>query len=126
MFVGFLHTPTSKEQDDANGTLPLICQVMTSWSYKPGSLGISEPSDVPVGNTERLAWMKMISSGWVEPFRGIVHDIPEDTEAKVISLEDWPPRKGQWDNHEGRVTMIGDAAHAMTMCKSEEFLIYCK
>lgn len=121
MFCGFLDTPTAKDQEAANGTLPVTCQLMTSWPYKAGTFGSPEPIDVPVGNEARLAWMKKITSGWVEPFRGLVQAIPEDTETKVVSLEDWPPRKGAWDNHGGRVTMIGDAAHAMTMCKSAAF-----
>lgn len=61
--------------------------------------------------------MKFMSKGWVEPFRSIVQDIPEDTEAKVISLEDWVPNQGLWDNAGGRITLVGDAAHAMTMCR---------
>lgn len=91
---------------------------MTSWPYKAGFLGISEPSEIPEGNEERLAWMRNISSGWIPPFRDLVHSIPEATETKVISLEDWPPKKEAWNNHGARVTMIGDAAHAMTICNS--------
>jgi hypothetical protein len=118
MFYGFLYVPTSKEQEAANGTLQSACQVLTSWPYRAGFWGKLEPSDVPEGNVQRLAWMKTITSGWAEPFRGLVQDIPEDAQPKVINLEDWPPRKGLWDNRGGRVTLIGDAAHAMTMCKS--------
>jgi hypothetical protein len=62
--------------------------------------------------------MKEIASGWIAPFSGIVQDIPEGTEVKTLGLEDWPPSKGMWDNSGGRITLIGDAAHAMTMCKS--------
>ena len=65
--------------------------------------------------------MKRLAAGWVEPFRSIVLDIPEDAETKVISLEDWlpPTRKvDMWDNMGGKVTLAGDAAHAMVMCGS--------
>jgi hypothetical protein len=118
MFYGFLHVPTSKEQEAANNTLPVTCQILTSWPCRPGFLGIDGPSDIPNGNAERLAWMKKITAGWAEPFREIVQDIPDSAEVKIVNLEDWPPVKGAWDNHGGRVTLIGDAAHAMTMCKS--------
>ncbi|KFY26149.1 hypothetical protein V493_04244 [Pseudogymnoascus sp. VKM F-4281 (FW-2241)] len=119
MFYGFLHVPTAKEQEAANGTLQATCQVLTSWPYKAGFFGKQEPSEVPETNAERVAWIKNITSSWIEPFRGIVQDIPEDAEPKVINLEDWPPRKGSWDNRGGRVTLIGDAAHAMTMYRGE-------
>jgi hypothetical protein len=123
MFYGFLHVPTSREQEVENGTLPTTCQILTSWPCRPGFLGRAGPCDFPDGNSQRVAWMKTISSGWVEPFREIVQDIPEDAQAKVINLEDWPPVKGAWDNRGGRVTLIGDAAHAMTMCKSHGSLL---
>jgi hypothetical protein len=123
MFCGFLHVPTAKDQEAANGTLKAACQVLTSWPYRAGFFGNSEPTDVPETNAERIAWMKKITSGWIEPFRGLVQDIPDDAEPKAINLEDWPPKKGAWDNRGGRVTLIGDAAHAMTMCKSFKVLL---
>ena len=65
---------------------------------------------------ERVGFMKDIASEWAEPFHDLVERIPEDTEVKAITLEDWVPKRGGWDNLGGRVTMVGDAAHAMTMC----------
>lgn len=61
--------------------------------------------------------MKKIAEGWCEPFRSSVMRIPDGTEVTTINLEDWVPKKGLWDNLGGKVTMLGDAAHAMTMCK---------
>jgi hypothetical protein len=61
--------------------------------------------------------MKELTAEWVEPFRGIVQGVPKEIEAKSIRLEDWIPKKGLWDNSRGRVTLVGYAAHAMTMCK---------
>jgi len=85
-------------------------------------MGIGKPIETPAGSVERVRLMKEISSGWIEPFRSIVHDIPrEEVEAKEIRLEDWPPEVGSWDNRHGRVTLVGDAAHAMTMCKYTNF-----
>lgn len=60
--------------------------------------------------------MKEVTKGWVEPFRGIVADIPDGTEVKTLALEDWVPPAEGFDSRGGRVTLIGDAAHAMTMC----------
>ncbi|KAL3421350.1 FAD binding domain-containing protein [Phlyctema vagabunda] len=119
MFFSFLQVPTSEEQEARGGELPLTCQVITSWPYRPGFLGKDEPSNPPEGTAAQLAWMKKMSAGWIEPFKEIVQDMPGSAEVKVISLEDWPPVKGAWDNHGGRVTLIGDAAHAMTMYRGE-------
>ena len=73
---------------------------------------------MPASNEKRMAWMRMLAQDWAEPFRELVYDIPASTELREIVLEDWPPEKGQWDNHNGTVTLVGDAAHGMTMCKS--------
>jgi hypothetical protein len=114
MYFSFLKVPPqSSEEED------IICQVLTSWPYDEKFLGKGKVIETPVGNVDRIRLMKEISSGWVEPFRSIVHDIPEaGVEAKEIRLEDWPPEIGSWDNLGGRVTLVGDAAHAMTMCMS--------
>lgn len=55
---------------------------------------------------------------WAEPFRECVLRIPEDTEVKSVGLEDWVPRRGLWDGN-GKATLVGDAAHAMTMYRGE-------
>ena len=76
---------------------------------------------MPASNEERLEWMKSIAKGWAEPFPSLVFDISTDTEVREIILEDWPPPvTGGRDNRNGTVTLVGDAAHAMTMC---EFLL---
>ena len=63
--------------------------------------------------------MKEFSKNWAEPFHEIVKSIPEDgsTLATRVALEDWVPKENMWDNKNGRVTLVGDAAHAMTMCR---------
>jgi hypothetical protein len=45
---------------------------------------------------------------------------PSSTEVKAIRLDDWPLSKGMWDNACGRKALVGDAAHAMTMCRSSQ------
>lgn len=92
-----------------------MCQILVSWPFRKGFLGREEPVETPeVGG--RVAWMKEVTKGWVEPFRGIVADIPEGTEVKSLALEDWLPAAEGLESRGGRVTLIGDAAHAMTMC----------
>jgi hypothetical protein len=47
-----------------------------------------------------------------------VQDIPNGTEAKAITVEDRLPSKELLNSAGGRITLIGDAAHSMTMCIS--------
>lgn len=60
--------------------------------------------------------MKELVQGWANPFHDAVMNIPADAEIKPIALEDFVPKTGMWDNRGGRVTLMGDAAHTMTMC----------
>lgn len=89
---------------------------MVGWPYRKGFLGGDAPLEVPPDASERLALMKRIAEGWAEPFRECMMEIPVGTPVQAIKLEDFVPRPGMWDNMHGRVTMIGEAAHAMTMC----------
>ncbi|KAJ4413547.1 hypothetical protein N0V82_008485 [Gnomoniopsis sp. IMI 355080] len=50
--------------------------------------------------------------GFAEPFRSLLHGIPAGTRAWHNRLSSWMPVP--WDNRGGRVTLAGDAAHAMT------------
>ncbi len=65
--------------------------------------------------------MKRLAGPWTEPFKSVVQNIPADAEVKVIRLEDWVPE--HVSQGRGRITMIGDAAHPMTMCTSDVLLI---
>jgi len=58
--------------------------------------------------------VKQIADNFAKPLKEIIQNIPEDTVTSEIRLADWS--NIQWDNHHGRVTLAGDAAHAMTMC----------
>lgn len=117
MYFSFLDTPSNNTR-----LAPLDesyeCQIIISWPFRPGFLGEEEPTEVPKGNDERVALVKRIAAGWAEPFRECVLSIPEDTEVKTIKIEDWVPKRGAWDG-QGKATLVGDAAHAMTMYRGE-------
>lgn len=90
------------------------CQMMVSWPYS------GEAADeMPETQAARRERIRQLATNWNETFRDLVYSIPETTELREIVLEDWPPVQGRWDNHNGRVTLVGDAAHCMTMCKSQ-------
>ena len=115
-WFSFIHLPRPTDPDTH-----ATCQIMMSWPYQPGFLGKETPVEMPESNADRLAWMRKLAADWAEPFRQLVYDLPPETELREIVLEDWPPRKGAWDHHNGTVTLVGDAAHGMTMCKSPSF-----
>lgn len=113
MWFSFLDTPSNNSRSENPDTFE--CQFMVGWPYRNGFMGVEEPLDVPPEG-ERLALMKRIAESWAEPFRECLMKIPDGTVVQAIRLEDFVPRHGMWDNMQGRVTTVGDAAHAMTMC----------
>ncbi|KAI9843366.1 MAG: hypothetical protein M1838_002655 [Thelocarpon superellum] len=115
LYFSFLDTPASAPRKEGRYT----CQCIVSWPYRAGFNGEAAPTDIPTSNAARLALMRALSAGWTEPFRSILTDVPATTEARAITLEDWAPTRDKWDNTDGRITLLGDAAHAMTMYRGE-------
>ncbi|RJE22800.1 FAD binding domain-containing protein [Aspergillus sclerotialis] len=116
-WFSFLDSPeTSGRGDDTRD-----CQILVSWPHRQGFLGEENPLEVPSRRRDRVAFMKRVASGWTNPFHEIVQSIPEDAEPKTITLEDWVPPHDQWTSvpGSGRVVLVGDAAHAMTMYRGE-------
>jgi 2-polyprenyl-6-methoxyphenol hydroxylase-like FAD-dependent oxidoreductase len=113
-FFGIQETPAINERQQFR------CQVNVSWQYCKGFLGREHPTKVPETREARLALVQEIASHWVSPFQEVIRSIPADTPLQEIKLEDWLPSDvGAWDNMHGRATLIGDAAHAMTMYRGE-------
>ncbi|KAI1175757.1 FAD/NAD(P)-binding domain-containing protein [Nemania sp. FL0916] len=112
VYFSVLSTP------DANGSAVLErpyyqVQINLSWLMK------TPENEVPVSNSERLAKMKEMAradSGFHPILRRVFEEIPGGTEVLEIKLADWPTL--EWEG-KGRVTLIGDAAHAMTMYRGE-------
>lgn len=65
---------------------------------------------------ERLALIKDKAKGLGDPARSAFMWMPDDTEVHKADISYWVPRA--WNNHQGRLTLIGDAAHPMPPCKS--------
>lgn len=112
VYFAFLDGPTNNNREDKETR---TCQIFMSWPLRPEK-GLRE---VPETSAERVALMKSLSSEWAEPFRGIIHAMPADTQPSTLRLEDWLPQK--WDNQNGSVTLAGDSFHAMTMYRGEAF-----
>jgi len=86
-------------------------QINLSWPVQ------SQADEVKAGNHDRLADMKRRAGVFAPTLKTAVETIPDDAEVLEIKLADWPCLP--WDNHRGRVTLMGDAAHAMTMYRGE-------
>ncbi|KAJ6150728.1 hypothetical protein N7470_007322 [Penicillium chermesinum] len=103
-FFSFLDTPSNFDESSRDR---YHCQIIISWADSKGI-------PVPTGNAERVALMKKLTDNWAEPFRSLVHQIPADSEARSIRLEDWMLQRGRSHAHP-RVVLVGDSAHTMTM-----------
>lgn len=111
LWVSMLQTPGS------NGTAGTSheryrVQIVMSWPMRTAE------DEVKATNAERLVEMKRRADDFHSVLRDVVHGIPDTTEALEIVLQDWPCLG--WDSRRGgRVTLAGDAAHAMTMYRGE-------
>ncbi|KAG7007302.1 FAD-dependent monooxygenase [Physcia stellaris] len=117
LYFSFLDTPSKNERLNDEGNWE--CQIIISYPYRSDFWGKEEPMEVPETHKERVALMKEFADGWANPFRSLILAIPDETEVKALPIEDFVPKEGMWDNAQGRVTMVGDAAHAMTMYRGE-------
>ncbi|KAG0645864.1 putative FAD-dependent monooxygenase [Hyphodiscus hymeniophilus] len=86
-------------------------QLNISWQVR------SPDDEVPKSNSGKLEKMKRLADVFENRLRTAVQHIPQDTEIIEINIADWPCL--EWSNSDGQVTLIGDAAHAMTMYRGE-------
>ncbi|KAL7938572.1 FAD/NAD(P)-binding domain-containing protein [Trichoderma chlorosporum] len=104
------------ETPEANGTLGTAderfrVQLMLSWMEK------DRDEAIPKTNQDRIALMKRLADGFHPDLYNTIQAIPESSPTLHIVLQDWPGQ--DWDNRDGRVTLAGDAAHAMVMYRGE-------
>jgi 2-polyprenyl-6-methoxyphenol hydroxylase-like FAD-dependent oxidoreductase len=76
--------------------------------YLLASWQISSGADSP-NSGNQLAELRSRMDGWVDPFKIVVEKLLVDTVIKDDQLRIW--RTKPWNNHQGRVTLVGDAAH---------------
>ncbi|KAG8168094.1 hypothetical protein KVR01_003783 [Diaporthe batatas] len=110
LWVSMIDTPESNGTQGTDDERYRV-QILMSWPYK------SPEDEVKHTQAERLKEMKRRAEVFHENLRGTIQSMPEDTNCVEIVLQDWPCL--DWDNHGGRVTLAGDAAHAMTMYRGE-------
>lgn len=117
MFFAVLSTP--RVNGSAETETPFYeAQLDLSWLSRDAA------DAVPLSNADRLSRIKrmaMTGTGFHSTLREIIEDIPDDAPVRSITLADWPTIP--WNGFGGRVTLIGDAAHPMTMCKSSLMML---
>lgn len=110
-FLWFSTLDTPEVNGSSGSNEYFSAQLNMSWPVKgPGD-------EVPASNEEKLKKMKEMSSTFETRLSTAIQRIPDDTEIMEIRLADWPCL--HWPSSDGKVTLIGDAAHAMTMYRGE-------
>lgn len=109
MWFSVLSTP---EANGSSGSAEPYyeAQINVSWLFE------GPQDEVPATDAERLALMKEMArrgSGFHGVLRHAIESVPDGTRVGEIKLADWPTLK--WEGN-GLVTLLGDAAHPMTMC----------
>lgn len=84
-------------------------QINLSWPVEGPEDELADKS------ADRLVYIKKRAQVLAPVLRKSIEDIPDDTDVLKIKLADWECL--DWDNRDGTITLAGDAAHAMTMCK---------
>jgi 2-polyprenyl-6-methoxyphenol hydroxylase-like FAD-dependent oxidoreductase len=99
-----------KPENSGDGCVYQIC---ISWNTNNRRDDAVPP--VSLNNEERIQTIRKIANDWAEPFHSFVNLITSTTSVKQLDLDDYAPHTAL---HSGkRVVLIGDAFHAMTMCK---------
>jgi 2-polyprenyl-6-methoxyphenol hydroxylase-like FAD-dependent oxidoreductase len=93
---------------DRNDRSTWSFQLLTSW--KTGQRALSDEENTSEGRLKILK--ELVGSDFAEPRRSAVAWAPEDHHVPRDRLAIWSPVLR--DHHDGRVTLAGDAAHAMT------------
>jgi 2-polyprenyl-6-methoxyphenol hydroxylase-like FAD-dependent oxidoreductase len=113
LWYSTLSTPESNGSAGGGDEGYYEAQLMMSWLAK------GPMDEVPPTSRERVTKMKEMAQDFETRLRNAVIDIQDDAEVLEIKLQDWTPQK--WDNLEGKATLVGDAAHVMTMYRGEAF-----
>ncbi|KIX09766.1 uncharacterized protein Z518_00847 [Rhinocladiella mackenziei CBS 650.93] len=70
------------------------------------------------GDENMVDELRRRMDGWTDPYKSAVEWAPKDVKAKAVPFKIWAP-SSNWDNHGGRVTLSGDAAHSMTFHRGQ-------
>jgi 2-polyprenyl-6-methoxyphenol hydroxylase-like FAD-dependent oxidoreductase len=84
-----------------------------SWIFHL-AMAWNEEAKHELSHAERLALIKAKAATLAEPARSSFMWIPDDTQVHKADISYWITEP--WDNRDGRLTLVGDAAHPMPPC----------
>ncbi|KAL6159236.1 hypothetical protein ACJBU6_03319 [Exserohilum turcicum] len=99
------------DMPDENDASTWTFQILSTWPLK-----YVEDHDNEGDRLKRLK-AHVQRDGWAEPYKSAIEWIPEDTNVLRDQLKIW--KTVPWNNQDGRITLCGDAAHAMTFHRGQ-------
>jgi 2-polyprenyl-6-methoxyphenol hydroxylase-like FAD-dependent oxidoreductase len=109
VFFSMLSTP---ESNGSTGTTDEYFEGQFNMSWL---LERNGPLPKPEDQIARVKAAAQADTGFFPMLKEAILGIPDDSKMLNLKLEDWPSRS--WPCLGGRVALVGDAAHTMTMCK---------
>lgn len=85
-------------------------------------LGRDQETLTKMPSVELVRLLRGMGETFVEPWKSALGWLSDDAVASADVLMSWN-NIGPWDNQGGRVTLAGDAAHAMTPCEKFSVLV---
>lgn len=109
VFFSMLSTPATNGSADTESAY-YEAQLNVSWVIEKNG----PAPQTAAGQLAKIKEAACASTGMFPELREALLAIPEDTHTQKLVLEDWPTQ--EWPLSDGRITLLGDAAHTMTMC----------
>jgi hypothetical protein len=116
VFISILDAPGNHE----DGSHPYVLQMCVSWPYRAGFFGRDAPIEIPETVREQIQLIHEFAGTFAEPWRSLALGVNVDADVKGLKIQDLPPPMGLQTT--GRVVLMGDALHAMAMCKLHQRL----
>lgn len=86
-----------------------------SWPYRAGFFGRDNPIEIPETAEGQRNLIHDFAKTWAEPWRTLALGVTVDSDIKGLKIQDLPPPADFQTS--GRAVLMGDALHAMAMCK---------
>jgi 2-polyprenyl-6-methoxyphenol hydroxylase-like FAD-dependent oxidoreductase len=89
-------------------------QLMTTLPTKDALSYTSQPGGL-------LPALRALMTSFAEPWRSAWAWLPDDTHISISTMSYWMPE--EWDARGGRVSLVGDAGHAMPFRESASLVV---